>query len=113
RIEAAADVVELLGSGLALCRGNVLRPIIETTLSGANHDNLPIEKLYEPARLSELVTEVLPALRREMPVVITSKRLPRTKKNIEPRIHFAIEHSGAALHVLPTLVYGDPAIARI
>jgi len=112
-IERAPEVVALLGSGLALCKGDVLRPLTPTTLSGENHENLPITKLYEPAKVAELATEVLPALRREMPVVVTSTRLPGTARHIPPRIHFEIEHSGSALQVLPLLVYGDPPIARI
>ncbi len=112
-IERAPEVVALLGSGMALCKGDALRPLTPTTLSGANHENLPISKLYEPAKVAELATEVLPALRREMPVVIESRRLPGTTRQIPPRIHFEIEHSGSALQVLPLLVYGDPPIARI
>lgn len=59
-----------------------------------------------------LVGQVLPAVRRRLPVAIDTPRLPGSVK-IRPRIHLATVREGDALEVLPTLVYGDPPIARV
>ncbi|MBT8496143.1 MAG: DEAD/DEAH box helicase [Deltaproteobacteria bacterium] len=112
-IERNPEARAYLGSGLALCAPNALRPVVDTTLSGSDHDHLPFAKTYAPAQVAELVTEVLPALRREMAVHIETDRLPGVTRQVPPRIHFEIDHSGYALQVLPLLVYGDPPIARI
>jgi superfamily II DNA or RNA helicase len=112
-IERNPEAREYLGSGLALCEPNALRPVLDTSLSGGDHSNLPFAKTYPPVQVAELVTEVLPALRREMPLLIETDRLPGVTRQIPPRIHFQIDHSGSALQVMPLLVYGDPPIARI
>src|SRR5690606_14942095 len=47
------------------------------------------------------------------PIDVRTRRLPGVTRAARPRIHFAIDSDGARLSVLPTLVYGDPPLARI
>jgi superfamily II DNA or RNA helicase len=46
-------------------------------------------------------------------VVIATSRLPRKAADARPRIAMDLSHQGHTLSVLPTLVYGDPPVARI
>jgi len=64
-------------------------------------------------RATWLVTETLPALERAIPVKITAKELPRLQDGYSPRVVLEVAQSGEALTVLPTIVYGEPAVARL
>ena len=44
---------------------------------------------------------------------IATTRLPRKAAEARPRVHMDLSHQGHTLSVLPTLVYGDPPVARI
>jgi len=59
-----------------------------------------------------LVGQILPVVRRQLPVSIDTSRLPGSVK-IRPRIQLNTIREGDALAVLATLVYGDPPIARV
>ncbi|MBL8740884.1 MAG: DEAD/DEAH box helicase, partial [Myxococcales bacterium] len=93
--------------------GGVLRPLAETARFGLRFEKLPIERVFGPPELGTLVAEILPELERSMVVAIATKRLPRRARRLPPRIEFELSHEHGALFVLPLLVYGDPACARI
>lgn len=106
------DVEEVLGDGVALCRGT-LRLRGETHLSGRELQELARGRFFSHAEVAELMTEVLPGLRQRISVEIDTDKLPETSSSEVPRITIAVERRGDALSVLPLLVYGDPAIARV
>jgi superfamily II DNA or RNA helicase len=56
---------------------------------------------------------VLPEIERKLDVVVATARLPRRAEEAHPRIDFDLSHHGHTLSILPTLVYGDPAVARV
>ena len=62
---------------------------------------------------AELVTKVLPELEAKLDVVVATTRLPRKAADARPRIAMDLSHQGHTLSVLPTLVYGDPPVARV
>ncbi|MBL9107443.1 MAG: DEAD/DEAH box helicase [Myxococcales bacterium] len=66
-----------------------------------------------PERVAWLVGEVLPALGKKVRVEVASKRLPALSEGHAPRIVVETAQAGESLAVLPTLVYGDPAVARV
>ncbi len=110
-LDRLAGAGEVLGGGIALCDG-VLRPTGEPRLSGRELDELSRGRRFGAGDAAELVTEILPELSRRVPVDVRTRRLPATVA-AEPRIALDVARHGEQLSVLPTLVYGDPAIARV
>ena len=115
RIEAAPEVTTLLTSGVVLCRGTppLICPLGETPLSGTKLELLPSVRTFSRHRVAELASEVLPALRRRIPVEIRSSKLPAIQRNLRPRVILEISQQDDRLTVMPTMVYGDPPAARI
>ncbi|HUS66536.1 MAG TPA: DEAD/DEAH box helicase [Kofleriaceae bacterium] len=114
RLAVAGDpaVQEIVGDAVALCQGS-LHPLGHIEVAGARWQALPLVRDYAATELGELVTNMLPALRRDIEVEVRSRRLPTVTREALPRIAFSIEGDGERLAVLPTLVYGDPPLARI
>jgi len=111
-VEPVPPVDERFANGPVRC-GDVLRPALESRLTGREREELPRGRLYPPDRALELVTEVLPDLRGRMAVEVRSRRLPRTAAPEPPRVRLETEREGDRLAVLPTVVYGDPPTARV
>jgi superfamily II DNA or RNA helicase len=105
------SVTAVFANGMALAAG-VLRPVDETRLTGRELHELPQGKRFGPGDVAELVTEVLPSLRKRVTVVIRTGRLPQGTA-IPPRIAFDVSRDGRSLEVLALLVYGDPPCARV
>ena len=114
RLAVAADpsVTDIPFDRLARC-GEVLHPLAHTSVAGERWEALPLVRDYAPHELAELVTTMLPALRNDVEVEVRTRRLPGLTHEARPRIAFAIDGEGARLSVLPTLVYGDPPLARV
>jgi superfamily II DNA or RNA helicase len=112
RIDRDPSITDVVAMGVARC-GDVLRPIAESELSGHMLERLPLARTFSGSDEAELVTKVLPELERRMPVVVTTKKLPGMSRDARPRIAMDLSHQGHTLSILPTLVYGDPPIARI
>ena len=102
---------ETFTNGIALC-GDTLRPIGGAALTGRELHELPRGRRYGPDDVGELMTEVLPSLRRRVPVEVLTERLPETTSE-KPRVHIESTRQGETLSVLATLVYGDPPRARV
>ena len=112
RVARDESIAEAFDNGAAL-RGNTLHPLLRGRLSGRELEELPRGRHYTNDAVIELVTEVLPDLRQRLPVEIRTRRLPSQIEAMPPRIEVKVERRGDRLEVLPTLVYGQPAIARI
>ena len=93
--------------------GGTLRALGETNTTGEWLEKLPLERRFEKSAQTELVTRILPDLEKTIPVDIVTSRLAKRTQHARPRIAFDLSHHGHALSVLPTLVYGDPPIARV
>lgn len=104
-------VTEAFANGIVLC-GDALRPVGEAKLTGRELHELPGGRHFPQGEVGVLVTEVLPSLRKRIPVEVLSERLPDTVRE-QPRVQLALQREGRALEVLATMVYGDPARARI
>ena len=113
RVVALPDprITATLADGVVL-RGNTLCPAAPPGLSGRELEDLTRGQRFEPGEVAKLVTEVLPSLRSRLPVEIATQRLPRTTV-LPPRIRLEVRREGEALDVLPTLVYGEPPVARV
>ena len=112
RIERDPSVTAVLSMGVARV-GEVLRPIGETQTTGEYLEKLPLVRHFSQKEQAELVTRVIPELEKTVVVEIRTKRLARSTKMERPRIHLDLSHADHALSILPTIVYGDPPIARV
>ena len=105
------ELTEAFANGIALC-GDVLRPTAEPKLTGRELSDFSRGRHFGASALNELLTEVLPSLRGRIPIDEHTTRLPGIEK-IPPRIAIETRRDDLALHVLATLVYGDPPRARV
>ncbi|HEX7600506.1 MAG TPA: DEAD/DEAH box helicase, partial [Polyangiaceae bacterium] len=112
RIERDPSVTDVVALGVGLC-GDLLRPLGETATTGEMLERLPLSRTFQRTEQTELVTKVLPELEKKLVVTVATKKLPRTSIGVRPRIAMDLSHHGHTLSVLPTLVYGEPPIARV
>ncbi len=111
RLDRDPGIDEVLGPGIVLC-GDTICPMGEMELTGKRLENLPAIVSYG-SRIGDLVTGIIPALRKRIPVAIQSERLPETTEKIAPRIVMDVTHEDRKLSVTPKIVYGEPARARL
>ncbi|GMV42264.1 MAG: hypothetical protein AMXMBFR64_39800 [Myxococcales bacterium] len=99
-------------NGAALC-GDVLRPVGELELTGRERDELGKGRFFGPHQVDVLAAEVLPSLRaRKVPLDVRARRLPAMVR-VAPRLEIVASRRGDYLSVVPSIVYGDPPIARV
>jgi superfamily II DNA or RNA helicase len=110
-LERDPPVSEWLGDDVVRC-GDELRELAPTGLEGHELDALRRGWRFGADDATRLVTEVLPSLERRVRVDVRTRRLPRAR-SVPPRILLRTEREGDDLAVLPTLVYGDPPLARV
>jgi superfamily II DNA or RNA helicase len=113
RIEADPEVREVPAIGIVRTADNVLHPIGAVDISGARLEKLPQQFDVSRAALPELLGKMLPTLAQRIPVEIRAAQLPKMGEKAEPRIAMEVNQDGDTLRVFPTLVYGDPPIARV
>lgn len=111
-LRADARVTEVVASGVALA-SDTLHELAETSVTGPKLEHLPNSKRYAGPEVLTLVTEVLPGLKRRFEVKLETDQLPELVSGIQPRIRLQVDQFGDNLTVLGTLVYGEPALARI
>jgi superfamily II DNA or RNA helicase len=110
-VEPDPSITEVFTNGAVLC-GDTLRPVGESGLTARERDELPAGRFFAMADVAELVTEVLPGLRKRIPVEIRTRRLPDITAE-PPRLLLETRRDGATLVILPALVYGKPPVARV
>jgi len=112
RLDRDPAITAVVAKGAVRC-GEELRPIGEASTTGELLERLPLERKFKSAEAVDLVTTVLPELERKIDVVVVTRRLPRPAADARPRVEMDLSHQGHTLSVLPTLVYGDPPVARV
>ncbi len=112
RMEKDPRVTQVIAMGVARC-GDTIHPLGETGTTGEFLERLPLSRTFAKHEETELVTKVLPELEKKIQVLVTAKRLPKKATDARPRIAMDLSHKGHTLSVLPSLVYGDPPIARV
>lgn len=111
RIEQDPEITELYENG-AFRRGRVLHAVGQLKLPAKLFESLRKGQVFEPRDVGVLVGQVLPEVRRSLPVTIDAPNLPGSKP-MRPRIQLTTLREGDVLQVLPTIVYGDPPVARV
>ncbi|MGK3964807.1 DEAD/DEAH box helicase [Sorangium sp. So ce118] len=111
-VERDPRIDEVIASGVVRC-GGTLHLLRETDLTGPKLERLPLRRVFPRGDLGKLVTQVLPELKKRVPVTVQSHRLPRAGGASRPRILLELSQKDHTLSVVPSLVYGDPPEARI
>jgi len=111
RIVRDPNISEVLGNGAVRCEG-ILRPIGRGNLTAAQRNALTRGIQYSVDEVRKLVAESLPVLRERIPVLVRTRRLPKTLDD-KPRLVLENEEKGDHLIVCATIVYGDPPTARV
>ncbi len=103
---------EAVAPGVVRC-GDTLHAISDVELTGVMLERLPLKRVFAKSDLGKLVTQILPEMEKKIPVEIKSRRLPRAKMGMKPRIAFDLLQREHTLTVNASLVYGDPPEAVI
>ena len=105
-------IEEVFEGGVVLC-GDCLHPVPRKLLDDRERQVLLRGLRFGPHEVGRLVGEFLPRLEGRLSMDLRTKRLPSTTPE-PPRLHLLIELGGHdRLEVLPTIVYGDPPVARL
>jgi len=96
----------------ALKRGGTLMALGEHGLSEPHFRRLRKGWVFAPSEWGTLAGDLLPRWRRRVPVVVETDRLPQAR-TMAPRLEVATTRVDDGLEVLATIVYGDPAVARL
>lgn len=106
------EILAIVGSRVGVTQ-SALAPLAACEYCGDKYEKLIPERIFGPDDVSVLVTEVLPELRRWFNLDLQTDRLPEVTTDERPRVVLEVQQQQDTLCVLPLLVYGDPAIARI
>jgi superfamily II DNA or RNA helicase len=114
KLDRDPTITDVIARGVVRC-GDTLRPIGQSETTGELLERLPIIRNFAKTDAADLVTKILPELEKTIDVTVATKKLPRRNRtaDVVPRIDMDLTHHGHTLSVLPTLVYGDPPVARV
>ncbi len=112
RFEPTEERVEVVAPGLLLVDGARLAPVGAPDLVGLRLERLPAEQRFEGAAVAELVTRVVP-MWRERTEVVERTELPSVRGELRPRPILDVVQRGSQLHVVASIGYGDPPVARL
>lgn len=114
RLQEVEGCSERFENGAALVDGSIVA-VNDLSLSSEELRSLGGEGVWYPKkRAGELVSTVIPALEKSVPVVVVGTGLPKARR-VAPRIVIETlsDGRGDQLTVVPRLVYGDPVIAEV
>ena len=112
RVQLDPRIDEIFETNVARCK-QTLHVMASGNLTGREREEFSRGHFYSDENAAHLATEILPSLMERIPIEIHSQRLPRTTSDARPRIQIEVERRDDSLCVFPTLVYGDPVLARI
>ncbi|MCP4906003.1 MAG: DEAD/DEAH box helicase [bacterium] len=111
-VEQDRRIERAFRNGLVLTN-DTLHPLAPNKLNGRELADLPRGRFYSDDDLAVLVTEIIPDLEERIPLTVETEKLPTARHGERPRIRIEVKREGLGLSVLPTLVYGNPPVARI
>ncbi len=106
-----AGLEEVFANGAARV-GDELRPLGDAHLSLRERRELMQGMYFGPDARERLLSEVLPALERRIPLEIRSARVQRAER-IPPRLRVETAREGDSLSVHARIVYGEPPCAEV
>lgn len=111
RLEQDQEIKEVYENG-AMRRGRTVCPITNHDLPESEFMALRKGRVFGPQDVGVLVGDLLPRLRRHVSVVLDAPDLPGGR-TFKPRILLKTDREQEMLSLLPTIVYGDPPVARL
>ena len=111
RLVRAPGIDEAFPNG-AVRLGDVLRPYAEPDLAPELRQRLVVGIDFPFAEARKLVTSFLPQLEKVLTVDVRTARLPALR-TVPPRIVWETRQDGPRVRIVPRIVYGKPAIARL
>lgn len=105
------SIVETFSNGVVRC-GDTLLIADEPRLTGRELEELGRGRSFSPEQKADLFTRIVPDLKERIPLEMKTRQQPKLS-NAQPRIELVVEREGDFLTVLPLLVYGKPAVARV
>ncbi len=111
RLVRAPGIDEAFPNG-AVRMGDVLRPYAEPDLAPELRQRLIVGIDFPFTEARKLVTSFLPQLEKVLEVDVRTARLPKVR-DVPPRITWETRQDGARVRIVPRIVYGKPAIARL
>ncbi|MBI5533334.1 MAG: DEAD/DEAH box helicase [Deltaproteobacteria bacterium] len=112
RVEQNPSIDEVFANAVVRC-GTKLQGVDDCALNAREIEELRVGRVVAREQVADLITELLPSLQERLPVRIVSRRVPEVVADLAPRIALETRRDGDKLVMLPTIVYGDPPIARI
>ncbi len=110
RLEQDPGLTKVFDNGAAQ-RSDVLAAVGEHGLTPGEYESMRRGKVFHHTDLGTLVGDWLPKLRRTLHI-ISDIELPGST-TVKPRLVLNTSREGDELVVLPTILYGEPAIARV
>ena len=104
-------VDEHLGDEVVLANGK-LRRLGQSGLSARFLRRFSQGEIFSPSDATELVTEIIPELQRQIRIEKLTTRLPEAR-HLTPYPLIETKRNKEQLQVFATIVYGDPPIARL
>lgn len=112
RFERPDRAIEVVVPGLLLVDGESLAQIGAPEVTGARLERLPVEQRFEGPAVAELLTRILPAWR-ERTEVTEQVELPQVHTDLRARPLVDVVQRGSKLHVVASVGYGEPPVARL
>ena len=110
-VEPEPAISEQFGNGVMRC-GDTLQPAADPGLTARELADFSAGRHFSHDQLTELFSDILPSLEKRLPVQVRTRRRPQVVQE-PPRIVLEVKREGDTLTVLPTLVYGQPPLARV
>ncbi len=104
--------IEKIWDNGAMLRGGKVFALGEHGLTVSDFQAFREGRIFSPDELGTLVSDVLPRLKRRLPLRVETDRLPSVR-TMKPRLSIATAREGDALRAMATIVYGDPPVARV
>ena len=104
--------IEKIWDNGAMLRAGKVFALGEHGLTVSDFQTYREGRIFGPDELGTLVSDVLPRLKRRLPLRVETDRLP-SARTMKPRLSIATAREGDALRAMATIVYGDPPVARV
>lgn len=110
-LEQDPNVKTIFENGVIMRQGS-LHAFAPHGLPQADFTRLRGGQTFGPEDAGTIAGDVLPRLKRRVPVIVDTDRLP-SARTIKPRLSIATAREGDELEVMATIVYGEPPTARL
>jgi superfamily II DNA or RNA helicase len=106
-----SDVRGLI-SGIMLTTEACVHALVDPNIPAEQMRQLKEGKVFRNQQVSSLITQLLPKLKKVMPVIVKTKRLPKLS-SMPARLQIQTDSEGESLFAQASIVYGNPVCARL